>query len=355
MTRVKVYQPSNVLEAARARVSRVVDEFDRPVVSFSGGKDSLVVLHLFLQEYQRRGLGPLDAVFLDEEVIPDTVINFVEGYRSRGDLRLTWAVVPQDAQEYVLGRVNQFTMWDPARAGRWVRDKPASYWEGPDPTRVWDFPTEAPELFAQVYPGEALAVCTGVRAAESLVRWRVCVSKLGPDSWIHPSAHPNAKTAKPIYDWQENDVFKYLHDHGITYCPIYDHQMWAGHHYRVAPALTPEMAKSFEIWRALDPGFYDRLAQAFPESTTNRYFHDMDRTVPESVTYLDCWRYIRENIPAGHHKDVMRGMRSAMSVVDHHPQGHKAFPPRHLMKWLMGGTWWNQPTALTYWSDDDDS
>src|SRR5688572_20549241 len=52
---IKEYQSYNVLEAARQRIKTVFDKFDRVYVSFSGGKDSSVMLHLVMQEAQKRG------------------------------------------------------------------------------------------------------------------------------------------------------------------------------------------------------------------------------------------------------------------------------------------------------------
>jgi predicted phosphoadenosine phosphosulfate sulfurtransferase len=47
----------DVLTAARQRVSLVFDDFERVAVSFSGGKDSTVLLHLVMEEAVRRRLS----------------------------------------------------------------------------------------------------------------------------------------------------------------------------------------------------------------------------------------------------------------------------------------------------------
>lgn len=53
---------------------------------FSGGKDSLVALHLTKEVADERNIKkPIDVVFRDEELIPDEVINFVDEYRKRLD------------------------------------------------------------------------------------------------------------------------------------------------------------------------------------------------------------------------------------------------------------------------------
>lgn len=47
----------DVLTAARQRIARTFDDFDRVCVSFSAGKDSTVMLHLVAEEARRRGFA----------------------------------------------------------------------------------------------------------------------------------------------------------------------------------------------------------------------------------------------------------------------------------------------------------
>lgn len=51
----KIYNPDKtVLEAARERIAWAFDEFEKLYVSFSGGKDSTVMLHLVMDEAIKR-------------------------------------------------------------------------------------------------------------------------------------------------------------------------------------------------------------------------------------------------------------------------------------------------------------
>ena len=50
MATTKKYSAESVLEAARKRISYSFDVFEKVYVSFSGGKDSSVMLHLVLEE-----------------------------------------------------------------------------------------------------------------------------------------------------------------------------------------------------------------------------------------------------------------------------------------------------------------
>ena len=50
----KVYQDHSVLEAAKARISETFDTLERLYISFSGGKDSTVMMHLVCAEARKR-------------------------------------------------------------------------------------------------------------------------------------------------------------------------------------------------------------------------------------------------------------------------------------------------------------
>jgi len=46
------------------------------------------------------------------------------------------------------------------------------------------------------------------------------------EPFIVTSSVQNAKLIKPIYDWREVDIFKYLYERKIPYSKIYDLQYW---------------------------------------------------------------------------------------------------------------------------------
>lgn len=95
MPRAKKYIDTDVLTEAKNRIRHVFDLFDTVVVMFSGGKDSLVVVHLVWEVAQELGHDHINVVFRDEELIPDTVVDFVNEYRQKPWIKMLWYAVPR--------------------------------------------------------------------------------------------------------------------------------------------------------------------------------------------------------------------------------------------------------------------
>ena len=73
--RIKKYQSENVLDAARKRISIIFDEFEKIYCSFSGGKDSSVMMHLLMDEAKKRN-RKIGVLFIDLEAqYKDTIDN----------------------------------------------------------------------------------------------------------------------------------------------------------------------------------------------------------------------------------------------------------------------------------------
>ncbi len=290
MARAKKYLDLDVLTAARQRVLHLYDLFDSIVVCFSGGKDSLSCVLLVKEVHDEFNLGPVNIIFRDEEVINGTVLDFVNEYRLQPWADLRWFCLPSANSRFILGQKLRYIEWDPTR--EWVRPMPE--WAitaadlGLDPSKAVN-QHELDAVMAQPFKGK-VAFVTGVRAAESLVRFRACTQKLS-ESWIgSPEGVPNSrvKLAKPIYDWNANDCLKYLLvEKQVPICPIYDAQEMAGIGLRVSTPLHAVAAKKFDAVRAVEPDFYEQIIRVFPEmKLQERYWKEWD-TKGMLTAYLD--------------------------------------------------------------------
>lgn len=312
------YHDFDVVEAARRRIRYLMNHFDDIVVSFSGGKDSLVCLELVDQEYKRAGrTDKVQAKFLDEELICDSIVNFMYDVYNEGRFDLKWYALPMYVGFFVLGQHKQFLSWDPKR--KWHRQPPP--WAIMDVGH--DTGVHNENSIGQVlYPDTSRRVCTitGLRAQESQKRFQ-SISKGGrviggpPNYLAIEKGLDHVWMAKPIFDWTELDIFKFFKDHNIRYCACYDSQMWMKAPLRVASALHERAEAQFFKLKELEPLFYEQLRTFYPEVEAHfRYWKSVDRfSVMYSYphTFDGIRQYIRERLDPSHHEEALRHVDGA--------------------------------------------
>lgn len=338
MARVKGFIDTDVLTEAKARIHHIFDIFDSVAVMFSGGKDSLAVLHLTREVMLERGIKtPINVVFRDEELIPNEIVEFVDEYRRKDWINMVWFTVPLKSNKYCLGRVFTYIQWDPARGpDNWIRPKPEWGVNADDPAQIFDqYSMDA--YTGRLFTGKT-AFLLGVRAAESLMRFRGAVSKLN-ESYIFGSPAPNVNLCWPLFDWHENDIFRYFYDRQIRYCPVYDLQLFAGNAMRVSTPLHAESAKRFNKVKQQTPEFYQRVIEIFPEMLAHeRYDHDLDKTLTMKrygQSYEGVREWIEENI-----EDPIQyqlAMKRLDDVLGRVKRGAKNYPSDYLLSVFMGG------------------
>lgn len=341
VTAYKRYLDQDVYQAALARIHHVYDTFDRLDVLFSGGKDSLVVLHLVEEVYRQRGdHRPINVIFRDEELIQDDVIEFVLKYCANPRFKVRYFAVQQLSTKYVLGTAHAYVQWDESR--EWIRPKPSIAING-DPGVVYDQNKMDSFLFRGI-PGK-IAAMTGIRADESMVRLQSVMKKTVDNYITKPmSDAANVRVIKPIFDWSEKDVFKYFYDNKIEYCRTYDVQLFAGKPLRVATPLIAENAKAFHLLRRMYPTFYEQVVHLFPDMLLQeRYFKDLDR---DSVydqyphTFEGIMQYIEDTVtdPAKKKKFISY-VRNAQHIRGTKPDSKNlgGYPVLYVFKCIFSG------------------
>ena len=122
---MKIYLEQNVLEAAQDRLGWIFDTFPRVCVSFSGGKDSTVLLHLTIKAARERGRLPVEVLFIDWEAQYRATINHIQDMLSDpAETKAYWICLPLSTDNGSSMHDPMWTSWDPAKRDLWVRDFP---------------------------------------------------------------------------------------------------------------------------------------------------------------------------------------------------------------------------------------
>jgi predicted phosphoadenosine phosphosulfate sulfurtransferase len=260
----------DVLTAARDRIRWTLDAFPRACVSFSGGKDSTVMLHLVMEEVITRG-RKIGLLFLDWEaqfrLTIDHVSEIFALYAEHIDPY--WAAVPMTTTNACSQHEPEWTCWAPDKRDLWVREPPT--------IAITDgarFPFWYPEItfeefvleFGHWYAGDVpTATFVGIRATESLHRWRAVTrarkSRLEGKPWTAWKGC-EAYNIYPIYDWRVEDVWTYFGRTGKPYCRLYDRMHQAGlspHQMRICEPYGDEQRKGLWLYHAIEPETWAKI------------------------------------------------------------------------------------------------
>ena len=107
----------DVFTAARSRLAEVFDAFERVFVSFSGGKDSGVVVQLALDIAREKGRLPLDVLHIDLEAWYAHTDAFVTRIMTRPDVRPHWICLPIHLRNSVSQIQPHWLCWAPRCKG----------------------------------------------------------------------------------------------------------------------------------------------------------------------------------------------------------------------------------------------
>jgi predicted phosphoadenosine phosphosulfate sulfurtransferase len=255
------YQSDNVLVAAKKRVGLLFDEFDRIVVSVSGGKDSTVIRALALAEAERRGRR-IELFFLDQEAEYESTIAVMRKWMADPAIIPTWLQVPVRMTNATSHRQYWLNAWGPGET--WVRPK--------EPNSIHELPG-CPDRFYDVfewYEQQAkvrTAFIVGLRSKESFNRFRSVTKNPGYKglTWTTGTKNPLAVRAYPIYDWTFGDVWKFIVDEGLEYNHHYD-RMFAKHganitKMRVSCLIHEKSFHCLSDLQEFEPETYDRMTK----------------------------------------------------------------------------------------------
>jgi predicted phosphoadenosine phosphosulfate sulfurtransferase len=208
----------NGLDVFQSSYDRLVELYSKPedevVVSFSAGKDSMVVLEMAILAAQDADRLPVKVLMRDEEIMFPGTYEYAERVAARPEVDFHWIYAQQPVLN-VFNRENPFIwVFDPLLdESEWVRRPPDIAYKI-DELNINEMITK------QRFPCEGdLWQVTGVRASESAARRYSVFSAKG---WKTKPNRMGTRAARPIFDWKDSDVWKAVQDFKWDYNSAYD-------------------------------------------------------------------------------------------------------------------------------------
>jgi predicted phosphoadenosine phosphosulfate sulfurtransferase len=261
----------DVLTAARERIAWTFDQCQRISVSFSGGKDSTVMLHLVMDEAIKRG-RKVALLFIDLEgqyrATIDHVARCYAKYREH--IEPHWCCLPIHLRNAVSVYETHWICWDPDKVASWVRQPPAMAYRDDGALPFFragmEFEEFVPEFSEWYSHGERTACFVGIRTDESLNRYRTIQTlekaRLEGRQWTTQTTE-NSYNVYPLYDWRTEDLWTYHarypdrpHNH------LYDLMYQAGlsiHQMRICQPYGDDQRKGLWLFHLIEPETWGRI------------------------------------------------------------------------------------------------
>lgn len=261
----------NVLELAEDRIGKSFDIFSKICVSFSGGKDSTVLLHLSANEARKRK-RKISVLFVDWEVqFQSTIEHIISMKKLYSDCidNFYWVALPLSTPSGVSQFENHWISWEPGV--EWVRVPPQEaitdeqYF--PFYRYGMTFEEFIPAFNAWFCRKSTGSIMVGIRADESLSRFMAITSKTKMSyaddmPWTTASLDGFHYTLYPLYDWKVSDIWTYIAKYKKPYNKLYNDMYKANVAWgsmRVCEPFGPEQRKGLYLYHLLEPSTWDKI------------------------------------------------------------------------------------------------
>lgn len=314
----------DVLMAARERISKVFDDFPRIYLSFSGGKDSAVMMHLVMNEAQRRQ-RKIGVLFVDLEAQYKHTIDHVAEMFSlyKEWIDPYWVALPLNLRNAVSQYEPQWMCWEPGREADWVRQPPAiaitDEAHFPFFRRRMEFEEFVP-AFGKWFSQDKLCACfVGIRSDESLNRYRTIAGNkstfegLQWTTWGGDTLY----NVYPIYDWRTEDIWTFNGKFKAPYNRLYDRMHQAGltiHQARICQPYGDDQRKGLWLFHIIEPETWGRIVNRVSGANQGALYVQESgnilgqRTIskPDGITWREYAERLLCSMPptaAEHYKD----------------------------------------------------
>lgn len=272
----RIYNPQvNVYDAANDRLKFIFDNFERVYLSFSGGKDSGVMLNLTLDYMRKNNITEkIGVMIMDNECNFTHSLNFMFDILDNNLdlLDVYWCCLPITLPCTVSSFQYDWKCWSPRDKDKWVRPMPDKPYVVNMVNKPFDFfredmlDKEFYDKFSDWYSqGKSCANLIGIRTDESLNRFRAIMNDkkemLRGQKWTRKNGD-HSYNCYPLYDWKTQDIWVANAKFDWKYNTLYDVFYMAGvpvGKMRVASPFMSESKSSLNMYRVIDPQVWVRL------------------------------------------------------------------------------------------------
>jgi predicted phosphoadenosine phosphosulfate sulfurtransferase len=261
---------TDVFNMAVDRMAALYKAGHRMVVSFSGGKDSCCTLEICIIAAREAGRLPVEVVLQDEEVAYPGTYEYSERIAARPEVKFHWFVMCQPMINIFNRKQPYFWCFDPyLKPEEWVRQPPAFAERIP---HIDISMMTIPERFPPP-EGKGLYAVIGLRTQESRGRLYGLHQSGG---YITAPNSMGVRSARPIYDWSDGDVWKAIKDNQWDYNHAYDTLFTMGVRPQMLRVAPPTMnaggINTLQIAAAAWPRWFERVCTRLPGVRTAAQF-----------------------------------------------------------------------------------
>tara|TARA_R110000851_G_scaffold205081_1_gene357051 strand:+ start:1241 stop:2545 length:1305 start_codon:yes stop_codon:yes gene_type:complete len=313
----RVYKEQNVYDAAMARIDFIFNNFERVYLSFSGGKDSGVMLNLALDYMKANNITrKLGIQIMDNEANYELSMEFMhEIIRDNIDmLDVYWCCLPITLPCSVSAFDVDWKCWGEADKHKWVRPMPEDDYIVNFQNHDFDFFIEDMQYdhfwdgFAEWYSqGKSCANMIGIRTDESLNRYRAILNDkkimIDGKAWTKKNTE-HTYNVYPIFDWKTDDIWTANAMYEWNYNKLYDVFYMAGipiGSMRVASPFMSEAKSSLNLYRVIDPAIWAKLCARVHGAnfiaTYGKQLGYKSIKLPEGHTWKSFVKFLLDTLP----------------------------------------------------------
>jgi predicted phosphoadenosine phosphosulfate sulfurtransferase len=313
----RVYKTQNVYDASIERIDYIFKNFKKIYVSFSGGKDSGVMLNLVV-EYMRKNdiKEKVGLMVLDNEANYTLSTEFMHRIISANLdlLDVYWCCLPITLPCTVSSYSVDWQCWGEEDKDRWIKPMPDNEYIVNIKNHKFDFFEENMQYddfwdsFGEWYAnGEDCACLIGIRTDESLNRFRAIMNDRktmhGGKFWTKKNGK-NVYNCYPIYDYKTDDIWiaNYIND--WDYNKLYDIFWKAGlsvGQMRVASPFMSESKSSLNLYRVIDSNIWSRLCARVSganfAATYGKQLNYRSFSLPKGHTWKSFVKFLLDTLP----------------------------------------------------------